>query len=98
MPISEHPTDQRLHLYFLVKRYANAKLSPFITNDTPLPKELVVSCAKGNFSINTLAEHSRIAMVAAGSGLTPMLPLIHFLLQRRNHRLYVDQFNETVIY
>lgn len=92
MPHSEHHADQRPRLYFLVKSYISGHLSPYITNSTPLPTDLVVSCAKGNFCISTLVKHNRIAMLAAGSGLTPMLPIIEFLLQRRGHHLYVYQF------
>lgn len=89
MPKSFIPasTCQTEHLYLLVKSYPNGILSSYITNNVPLDMALDVSCAKGNFLISDAVEHSRIAMLAAGSGLTPMLSIMEFLLQRRGQRL-----------
>lgn len=87
MPSSQCQTAQYLHLFLLVKSYASGKMSPYITDEVPFVEDLIVSFGKGNFQIDAMVKHSHIAILAAGSGLTPMLPIIEFLLERKHRKL-----------
>lgn len=76
-------------LLFLVKTYVNGTFTKHIAVDEIPFNEVTVSHAKGNFQLHRLKQHTRIAMLAAGSGITPMLAIIDHLLQRKTDRLYV---------
>lgn len=43
---------------------------------------LYISHPKGNLPLHKIRQHKRIGMVAAGSGITPMLSLIDYLIER----------------
>lgn len=67
--------------------YVNGALTTYITNDSPLAQDLEFSHAKGNFKLNNIKEYRRFAILAAGSGITPMLEIIEFLLERRFNKV-----------
>ncbi|XP_061393715.1 cytochrome b5 reductase 4 [Musca vetustissima] len=86
------------NLNFLIKKYTHPNsfsghLSS-LTNDMTIR----VSIPKGNFKLSKLAGHRNICFLAAGSGLTPFLPLIDHLLKRNTNRielLNLLYFNRT---
>lgn len=65
----------------------NGALTTHITNNSPLAQNLEVSHAKGNFKLSHVKDFSRIAVLAAGSGITPMFAIIDYLLERRNNKM-----------
>ncbi|XP_035894282.1 cytochrome b5 reductase 4 isoform X3 [Anopheles stephensi] len=71
----------------LVKSYADGCLSKHLTRPVPLGTSLQVSQPSGNFVLSKLRHHNRFALLAAGSGLTPMLALLHYLLERNSNRI-----------
>lgn len=70
------------HLMLLVKCYRDGEFTKHIGADALPFNELMVSYAKGNFRLDWLKKHTRIAILAAGSGITPMLSIIDHLRQR----------------
>lgn len=80
-------TDPSFYLYLLIKTYVNGALTNFITSDLPLAHDLIVSHPKGNFKLWQIMEYKRIAVLAAGSGATPMFALFDYLLERRNNQM-----------
>ncbi|XP_030381739.1 cytochrome b5 reductase 4 [Scaptodrosophila lebanonensis] len=84
-------------LDFLIKRNAFGKISPRLYKLQE--KDIVrVSLPYGKFLLNALALHRNILLVAAGSGITPMLGLFEPLLKRninRIERLLLMYFNKT---
>ncbi|EAA05181.4 AGAP011314-PA, partial [Anopheles gambiae str. PEST] len=71
----------------LVKSYQDGCLSKHLTRPVPLGTSLQVSQPSGNFALSKLRHHNRFALLAAGSGLTPMLALLHYLLERNSNRI-----------
>ncbi|XP_055537889.1 cytochrome b5 reductase 4 isoform X2 [Wyeomyia smithii] len=72
----------------LVKTYPDgAGLSKQLTKPVPLATSLQLSQPSGNFSLVKLKHHNRVALLAAGSGLTPMLALLGYLLDRSNNKI-----------
>lgn len=86
-------TDPNFHLYLLIKTYVNGALTTYMTRDSPLAQDLSISCAKGNFKLCQVKEFKRIAVLAAGSGVTPFCSLLDYLLERRNNQMYVKRLN-----
>ncbi|XP_031623674.1 cytochrome b5 reductase 4 isoform X2 [Contarinia nasturtii] len=90
--------DPSFYLYLLIKTYVNGALTTHLTNNLPLAHDLEISYAKGNFKLNQVKEFTRIAILAAGSGITPMLAIIDYLLERRSNRvesISMLYFNKT---
>uniref|UniRef100_A0A2M4CH98 Putative cytochrome b5 reductase 4 n=1 Tax=Anopheles darlingi TaxID=43151 RepID=A0A2M4CH98_ANODA len=71
----------------LVKSYPDGSLSKHLTRPVPLATSLQVSQPSGNFVLSKLRYHNRFALLAAGSGLTPMLALLSYLLERNSNRI-----------
>ncbi|XP_050090054.1 cytochrome b5 reductase 4 isoform X2 [Anopheles aquasalis] len=71
----------------LVKSYADGSLSKHLTRPVPLATSLQVSQPSGIFVLSKLRYHNRFALLAAGSGLTPMLALLSYLLERNSNRI-----------
>uniref|UniRef100_A0A182QPT9 Cytochrome-b5 reductase n=1 Tax=Anopheles farauti TaxID=69004 RepID=A0A182QPT9_9DIPT len=71
----------------LVKSYPDGCLSKHLTRPVPLGTSLQLSQPSGNFVLGKLRHHHRFALLAAGSGLTPMLALLHYLLERNSNRI-----------
>lgn len=92
-PIScSNETDPCFYLYLLIKAYVDGALTRYIT--TNLSMDLELSHAKGSFNLNELKKYNRIGILAAGSGLTPMLEIIDYLLERRTNKMYVKIQND----
>ncbi|XP_058117878.1 cytochrome b5 reductase 4 [Anopheles ziemanni] len=71
----------------LVKSYQDGCLSKQLTRPAPLATSLQLSQPSGNFALSKLRHHNRFALLAAGSGLTPMLALLDYLLDRTSNRI-----------
>ncbi|XP_055317973.1 cytochrome b5 reductase 4 isoform X2 [Sitodiplosis mosellana] len=98
-PIScNQVADPSFYLYLLIKTYVNGALTKHITNNLPLAQDLTISHAKGNFKLQQIKDFKRIAVLAAGSGITPMLGIIDYLLERRTNKvesINMLYFNKT---
>ncbi|KAJ8915131.1 hypothetical protein NQ315_000383 [Exocentrus adspersus] len=69
-------------LCLMIKRYQNGNVSRFLTDST---KNDVIHVTKpiGDFDLKVLHKRETYLLLAAGTGITPMLSVILFLLQRR---------------
>lgn len=74
------------NLNFLIKSYAEGILSTHLRRKQ-IGQMLLISTPQGNFRLQRLLPHRQIALIAAGSGLTPMLNLIEHLLKRNANRM-----------
>ncbi|XP_019864664.1 cytochrome b5 reductase 4 isoform X2 [Aethina tumida] len=66
----------------MIKKYPDGSISPYVTS---LEKNEVVCCSHpiGSFDLQKLEKLDKFILLAAGTGITPMLGLITFLLERR---------------
>ncbi|XP_055706655.1 cytochrome b5 reductase 4 isoform X2 [Phlebotomus papatasi] len=71
----------------LVKSYSSGMLSKHITRQSPLASAIKVSQPRGGFALYRLRNHCRIALLAAGSGITPILGIVDYLLERSNNKI-----------
>lgn len=89
-PIScNNETEPNFYFHLLIKAYVDGALSRYITNNLPLATDLELSHAKGSFKLYQLKRYKRIGILAAGSGLTPMIQIIDYLMERRTNKMYV---------
>ncbi|CAK1586942.1 unnamed protein product [Parnassius mnemosyne] len=100
-PVSNYWIDSKsynnTHLHLAIKRYDNGILSPMLTT-LSFKDDLKVSGPYGTFALHKLKLIKRILLIAAGSGITPMLGLIKFMLSRTNplcERVQLLFFNKT---
>uniref|UniRef100_A0A1Q3FWM9 Putative cytochrome b5 reductase 4 n=1 Tax=Culex tarsalis TaxID=7177 RepID=A0A1Q3FWM9_CULTA len=88
VPANAVPTDcPATFIPLLVKIYSHGALSSHLTRPVPLATSLQLSQPSGNFALAKLKHHNRIALLAAGSGITPMLALLNYLLERSSNRM-----------
>lgn len=71
---------------FLVKHYAHGVVSSQL-HQLLLGAVVQLSLPRGNFQLSQLEAHRHLLLLAAGSGLTPMLSLLQPLLKRQINRL-----------
>lgn len=76
--IESHEADC---MYLMVKRYEDGALTPSLTGLKP-GDSVTVSAAIGKFCLQEYNECTTINMLAAGTGLTPMLSIIQRCLCR----------------
>ncbi|XP_076275141.1 cytochrome b5 reductase 4-like isoform X2 [Rhynchophorus ferrugineus] len=69
-------------LCLMVKRYSNGKMSRYIT-DKDMNDYFSLSRPFGGMELKTIEKRETFLMLAGGTGITPMLSLILFLLERR---------------
>lgn len=70
-----------LDILFLIKTYQLGALSKLLSLKTST--EIVsVSQPKGNLELSKIRNHTKFAMLAAGSGITPMISVLEHLLER----------------
>lgn len=96
VPPAFMPGDEPLEaaiVPLLVKRYAGGALSVPLTTTTPADartgEPLRLSQPRGAFSLYKTRLHTRVAMLAAGSGLTPMLSVLAYMLERTSNKMWV---------
>uniref|UniRef100_A0A336MWD8 CSON007285 protein n=1 Tax=Culicoides sonorensis TaxID=179676 RepID=A0A336MWD8_CULSO len=84
------------HIPLLVK--SCGALSQYICRALPQPSQMKISRPMGTFQLTSVKNHRKFALLAAGSGLTPMLSLMDYLLKRNYNKIEVIQlllFNKT---
>lgn len=75
------------YVAFLIKSYETGILSSHICNPTSSKSGLELSYAKGKSPLQSIKMHKRIAILGAGSGITPMLAILNYALNRLNSEL-----------
>lgn len=77
-----HDESSLYDLNFLIKRYEQGSFSKHIEEykDVEL---FEISQQKGSLDLNNLKDHRKFLLLAAGSGITPFLHLILYLLERK---------------
>ncbi|XP_017050996.1 cytochrome b5 reductase 4 [Drosophila ficusphila] len=94
--------DKKTHLNseclnFLIKRYTDGPVSSHL-HQLQVGSHIQLSPPRGNFQLSELTAHRNILLLAAGSGLTPILSLIQPILKRSTNRiesLKLFYFNKT---
>lgn len=76
------PTD----ISFLIKTYSNGKFSQHLSQKS-INEIVYASQPKGNLDLNRTRYHTKFTILAAGSGITPMISIIDLLLERNNTRV-----------
>lgn len=73
------------NICLMIKSYPNGNISKYICNKN---KDDVMELSKplGTFNLRDLENKEIFLMLAAGTGITPMLTLLLFLLERRNRK------------
>ncbi|KAH8389252.1 hypothetical protein KR200_006656 [Drosophila serrata] len=82
---------------FLIKRYTNGPVSSHL-HQLRVGSSVQLSPPRGGFRLSELTAHRNILLLAAGSGLTPILSLIQPILRRNSNRiesLHLFYFNKT---
>ncbi|XP_026725907.1 cytochrome b5 reductase 4 isoform X2 [Trichoplusia ni] len=90
-------TDMFSALRLAVKRYDSGALSPHLTT-LQVGDLISLSGPYGNFQLQKLKTVKTLYLIAAGTGITPMLGLIKFMLSRSNprcERTHLLFFNKT---
>ncbi|CAD7088423.1 unnamed protein product [Hermetia illucens] len=97
VPIQYCPVDVTAPtLPLLIKSYELGILSKHITSADCSPVR--ISQSKGSFMLTSLKEHTNIGLLAAGSGITPILSVLQYLLERTSNKVEKVQlllFNKT---
>ncbi|KAH8316273.1 hypothetical protein KR067_003896 [Drosophila pandora] len=84
-------------LHFLVKRYPNGPMSSHL-HQLSVGSRIQLTPPRGGFQLSELTGHRNILLLAAGSGLTPILSLLQPILKRNTNRiesLQLFYFNKT---
>ncbi|XP_026756472.2 cytochrome b5 reductase 4 isoform X2 [Galleria mellonella] len=84
-------------LKLAVKKYDDGILSPYLTA-LNVGDSVTLSGPYGNFHLQKLKSVKIIYLIAAGTGITPMLGLLRFMLMRSNprcDRVHLLFFNKT---
>nr|XP_017025034.1 cytochrome b5 reductase 4 [Drosophila kikkawai] len=82
---------------FLIKRYPNGPVSSHL-HQLQVGSRVQLGPPRGGFLLSELNAHRNILLLAAGSGLTPILSLIQPILKRNTNRietLHLYYFNKT---
>lgn len=74
------------NLLFLIKTYSTGTLSKQLALKTS-DDVVFVSQPKGSLDLLRLRHHTRFAMIAAGSGITPMFSVLEHLLDRSSFKM-----------
>ncbi|XP_045537101.1 cytochrome b5 reductase 4 isoform X1 [Papilio machaon] len=89
--------DVTAPLKLAIKRYELGVLSPLLTS-LKIGSHVTVSGPYGNFKLQKLKTVRKLFLIAAGTGITPMLGLLKFMLSRSNprcERVTLIFFNKT---
>ncbi|KAL0821756.1 hypothetical protein ABMA28_005178, partial [Loxostege sticticalis] len=91
------PEESSAALRLAVKKYATGALSPYLTS-LKEGDSVTLSGPYGTFQLQKLKAVKSIYFIAAGTGITPMLGLLKFMLSRSNprcERAHLLFFNKT---
>lgn len=100
--LSTHPQKEK-ELKITVKRIANGEYSRWLFDDAKVGDQIETIGASGFFTLpEDLSEDTTIVLLAAGSGITPILSLMkEVLLYRKNQILFIysnRSKNDTIYY
>ncbi|XP_056648109.1 cytochrome b5 reductase 4 isoform X1 [Diorhabda sublineata] len=79
LSLNDDTTDE---ICLMIKSYKNGMVSRMMT-DKDLKDVLTMTRPLGDFDLQRLEKKVAFLILAAGTGITPMLPLLLFLLERR---------------
>lgn len=74
------------NILFLIKSYNDGKLSKYLAKECS-NELLKISQPKGNLDLTALKDHTSFSMLSAGSGITPMISLLDYLLERTTNKV-----------
>ncbi|KAH8384609.1 hypothetical protein KR093_002639 [Drosophila rubida] len=98
LPSNNDSVDDTNTLQFLIKYYEHGAVSSELHQLQP-GANVKLSLPRGNFKLSSLEAHRNILLLAAGSGITPILSLLKPLLHRQSNRLerlHLLYFNKTI--
>ncbi|KAG8270865.1 Cytochrome b5 reductase 4 [Homalodisca vitripennis] len=78
----------------LVKGYPSGTLSSWLTSQ-PVGTRLHLSLPLGSFNVQPLATITHLMLLAAGTGFTPMIPLITWALRSTRSKVQLIFFNKS---
>uniref|UniRef100_A0A1B6GQD8 Uncharacterized protein n=1 Tax=Cuerna arida TaxID=1464854 RepID=A0A1B6GQD8_9HEMI len=78
----------------LVKGYPSGTLSSWLTSQ-PVGTRLHLSLPMGSFNLQPLASITHLVLLAAGTGFTPMIPLITWALRSTRSKVQLIFFNKS---
>jgi len=76
--LAEVPPEEKNWLRLMIKIYPMGELTPHLATLNP-GEQLLVSEPRGSFQLTRLEKKSGILMLAAGTGITPILSLVNHL-------------------
>lgn len=79
-PLQAAPLSYSNTLTFLIKSYEDGLLSPLLCGLRE-GQELEVSSPEGKFDVGLIGKRNKLVLLAAGTGLTPMIPVINWSIQ-----------------
>ncbi|CAG9804187.1 unnamed protein product [Chironomus riparius] len=85
------------HMNFLIKKYNPGNMSKLLY-ERSANESILVSNQSGYFQLSNLKSHINIALLSAGSGITPFCGLIDHLLERianKVEKVVLYDFNKT---
>lgn len=84
--ITKEAIGTPLDILFLIKTYNVGTLTKYLSQKSS--DEVVnVSQPKGNLDLGRVKNYTRFSMIAAGSGITPMISVIEHLLERNSTKM-----------
>jgi cytochrome-b5 reductase len=84
--INKEAIGTPLDIHFLIKTYKDGTLTKHLSQKTS--DEVVgVSQPKGNLDLSKVKNYTNFLMIAAGSGITPIVSIIEHLLERNSTKM-----------
>ncbi|KAI5712245.1 hypothetical protein M8J75_006922 [Diaphorina citri] len=93
-PLQAAPLSYSNTLTFLIKSYEDGLLSPLLCGLRE-GQELEVSSPEGKFDVGLIGKRNKLVLLAAGTGLTPMIPVINWSIQSQRQSVQLVFFNRT---
>uniref|UniRef100_A0A8D8VJD9 Cytochrome b5 reductase 4 n=1 Tax=Cacopsylla melanoneura TaxID=428564 RepID=A0A8D8VJD9_9HEMI len=93
-PLLNTPVTYSNTISFLIKHYETGLLSPALAGLT-VGQEVEVSPPEGSFDVTRLAKRKKLVLIAAGTGLTPMIPLVNWAVQAQRYTVQMLFFNRS---
>ncbi|KAL1464890.1 hypothetical protein WDU94_004497 [Cyamophila willieti] len=93
-PLLNTPLTYSNTISFLIKHYETGSLSPALAG-LVLGQEVEVSPPEGSFDVTRLFKRNKLVLLAAGTGLTPMIPLVNWAVQAQRYSIRLLFFNRS---
>ncbi|CAO1406777.1 unnamed protein product [Diamesa serratosioi] len=94
----EEMNSNTTNVLLFIKAYDQG-FSKFLTQEIDDIQDVSLSSPCGNFDLMKLRNHKKIGILAAGSGITPIISILDYLLKRNsNHveQISLYYFNKTI--